>query len=566
MSAAEVTLLRKAANLPLTKRISLGPDGALISDGSACVMSCGTASRFGFERLQELAAAIEQFGPNQALALGRLRSDLPTRVEVTAKRKLDGANRPGVIARTREFLVFSPGGPALALVDIDKKGMPSHVAQKIQRLGGFWPALISVLPPLADIGRIVRRSTSAGLFRTDTGEKLASSGGLHIFLALRDGSDVERFLKTLHARCWLGGFGWMMVGAGGQLLERSIVDRLVGSPERLVFEAPPLLDPPLAQDNASRRPTAAEGEALDSVVACPELSLVERAKLRELHAKEAARLTPEAERARKTFVAEQAQRLGARTGTAFHLAARVIERQCAGILLPDVLLPFDDDDLAGATVADVLSDPARFEDATLADPLEGIQYGACKAKIMRRPDGTPWINSFAHGRTVYHLKFDYPHAEAALNKASPEEIPDLFVRYVLAGDLGEDGIERLRKLASELGALGRRSLDALLKKVRNEQIAKRDREEREQRLAARRDPRPQITAPAPDAPWLPQMDVLNDVLGASGEPEPPMRDIDGVVVQVRVGGGRGRCMRSPSWAPTTKKPMRLGCRPRSSLY
>jgi len=36
-----------------------------------------------------------------------------------------------------------------------------------------------------------------------------------------------------------------------------------------------------------------------------------------------------------------------------------------------VVLPFDDDDLAGCTVADVLADPERFEGATLADPIEG---------------------------------------------------------------------------------------------------------------------------------------------------------------------------------------------------
>jgi hypothetical protein len=43
-----------------------------------------------------------------------------------------------------------------------------------------------------------------------------------------------------------------------------------------------------------------------------------------------------------------------------------------------------------------------------------------------------------------------------------------------------------------------------------------------------------IPAPNSDAPWLPQMEVLNDVLGASQMPEPPMRDIEGVVTQVRV--------------------------------
>jgi len=54
------------------------------------------------------------------------------------------------------------------------------------------------------------------------------------------------------------------------------------------------------------------------------------------------------------------------------------------------------------------------------------------------------------------------------------------------------------------------------------------------KAAERHDPRPQIPAPLPDAPWIPQMQVLNDVLGASPATEPPMRDIDGVVTMVRV--------------------------------
>jgi hypothetical protein len=49
----------------------------------------------------------------------------------------------------------------------------------------------------------------------------------------------------------------------------------------------------------------------------------------------------------------------------------------------------------------VLANPDRFVGETLADPLEGIEYGRCKAKIMRRADGSLWIHSFAHGRTVY---------------------------------------------------------------------------------------------------------------------------------------------------------------------
>jgi hypothetical protein len=198
-----------------------------------------------------------------------------------------------------------------------------------------------------------------------------------------------------------------------------------------------------------------------------------------------------------------------------------------------VVLPFDDEDLTGTTVAGVLADPTRFEDATLADPIEGVEYGAGKAKIMRRADGTLWINSFAHGRTVYELRFDYRAAEDALRKAQPDEAVDLFVRLVLAGDLGEDEIERLRNIASKISKAGTRTLDAKLKRARRERAATTALEERERRLAERRDPRPQILLPPPDAEWLPQMRLLNDVLGTSRAPEPPMRNVEGWAVEVR---------------------------------
>jgi hypothetical protein len=122
VSAIEITVVRKADGLPLTKRISLGPDGSLRSDGSACVMSRGTASRFGFSRIGELAELIEQLGPDQALTLGGLRPDLPARVEVTTKRRLNGSTRPDLVARSREYIAYRSGQPAVALIDYDIKG------------------------------------------------------------------------------------------------------------------------------------------------------------------------------------------------------------------------------------------------------------------------------------------------------------------------------------------------------------------------------------------------------------------------------------------------------------
>jgi hypothetical protein len=535
MTAVEITAFVKAGG-PLTKRISLDAAGNAVSDGSACVMGRGTARRVLINTLHDLAELIARMEPREAIALGTLRPDLRREVQITTKRNLEqvnGAARPDLIARTGGYIVFQADKPGLALLDFDTKGMPAAVAQKLDELGAFWDALISAVPTLKGAAHVTRRSTSAGLYRTDTNTRLPGSNGVHVYLLIKDGSDSERFLKTLHARCWLAGLGWLMVGAGGQLLERSIVDRMVGAPERLVFEGPPVLEPPVGQDVESRRPITTEGEILDTIAACPPLTILEQSRLRELIAKERYRLAHQSAEAREHFVSRQAQRLVERTGIEPRLAARVIERQCAGVLLPDVELPFDDPDLAGITVADVLADPARFDGETLADPLEGPEYGTGKAKVMRRPDGEPWIHSFAHGRTVYELRYSFAAAKAALEKEPNNEAARTFVKLALAADIDDDEREALRDLAARRASVGKRPLDQMLKAAKREQQDRRVEEESTRQIAERADPRPQIPGPLPDSPWLPVMATLNEVMAASGAAEPPMRNANGFAAQPR---------------------------------
>jgi hypothetical protein len=536
MSAAmspEIVCFTKSGG-PLTKRISLNDDGSTKSDGSGCLMPRGTAARTPIIDIAELGGMISALRPNQAIALGALRSDLPDQVRVVTKRELSGHAATDVIARTADSIHYRAGQPGFGLFDYDTKGMPADVEARLKAHGKYWTALCQVLPGLSGASYVRRRSTSAGLFRTDTGEKLPGSKGLHIYVAVKDSADIERFLKTLHERCWLAGFGWLMVGAGGQLLERSIVDRMVGAPERLVFEGAPVLVPPLAQDEASRRPQIVEGDLVDTLEICPPLSIRELAELQKLRAIAEQRLAPDAAKARKMFVEQQTEQLIKRTGMSKRDAARVIECQIGGTLLPDVVLPFDDEVLEGKTVADVLADPARFVDATLADPLEGVEYGTCKAKIMRRADGTLWINSFAHGRTIYDLKLDARTVRAALESASSNEVVSRFIELALLADLDAVDLEQLLGLASERSGVGSRVIARTLKAARAKAAASNADQERKRRQAARNDPRPEIPAPAIDAPWLPQMRLLDDVLGTQNVAEPPMRNSDGMLSQCRM--------------------------------
>jgi hypothetical protein len=529
----ELTRLTKYGG-PLTKRISLSPDGTLVKDGSACVMAHGTAERVRVAGVDALAALIEELMPSQALALGALRPDLPNKVEVVTKKTLvNGVPRPDVIARTGANIVHH--GPAFALLDFDSKGMPAVVVAELERAGGFWAALRTVLPALGPAARVTRRSTSAGLSRADTCEALPGSDGMHVFVPAKDGTDCGRFLTTLHERCWLSGFGWMIASRSGALLERSIIDRTVGGPERLVFEGGPVLVPPLVQDKESRRPIAVDGAVLDTVEVCPPLSIVERARLNELMARERERLAPEAAKARAAFIEAQAKKLVARTGMSASAARQVVACQCAGVLRPDVELPFDDPELNGRTVGDVLANPELYEGDTLADPLEGVDYGTCKAKIMRCEDGTPWIHSFAHGRTIYELKHDAASVRKAMENAhaAKDDVVATFTRLAVNADLDPVELAKLSQLARDLSAVGLRAIGATLKLAQQRQAEQDAKATRARQAARRQDPRPMIQSPFPDEPFLPVMAVLNEVIGKVNMASPPSRDIDHDAMRVR---------------------------------
>ena len=522
---------------PLTKKISLNDDGSTMSDGSACIMPRGIAERIPLAGIAELGALISELRSDQAIALGALRWDLPDQVSVVTKdrlKQLNGHADANTIARTADSINYRTGKPGFALCDYDSKGIPPEVEAKLKSQGTYFAAMCQVLPELKGAAYVKRRSTSAGLLRTDTGKDLPGSKGIHIYIAVKDSGDIERFLKTLHERCWLAGFGWLMVGAGGQFLERSIVDRVVGTPERLVFEGKPVLVPPLDQDQDARRPVAVEGEIFDTVALCPPLSLLDQSRLADMRAKARYALAGESAKARTAFIDEQAEKIAKRTGMSRATAKEIAAKHCNGILLPAVELPFDDPGLAGITVADVLENPTRYEGETLADPLEGVAYGKCKAKIMLRADGTPWINSFAHGRTVYELKLDAAAVRAAMDAASEDEVLSTFLRFAHRASLDPAEIERLITHANKRTGCGKRAIKQMLNDARKERTREQHQAKQDHRAAQRKDPRPLIRAPQSDDEWAPVVKLILDVLGKQKIDEPPMRNCEGLLIQSRV--------------------------------
>jgi hypothetical protein len=252
----EVTVLHKDGG-PLTKRIGLA-GGVLCNDASSCRMSRGWATRARCKSVEHLAELINRCGPNEALAIGRLRADLARKVQIVRKCELE--KHDGAVARSIEYFEFADG-PGVCLIDVDLKGAPAGL--------DAMDALLAVLPDLYFCPFVQRASTLHGIRNKENGAAYPGPLGQHIYLPVKDQRDVPRFLRDLQDRLWLAGHGWGLVSAAGSFLVRSPVDTAVGSPERLVFEGKPTLAKLLIQADRPATVCNPRGRPLDTTTACP---------------------------------------------------------------------------------------------------------------------------------------------------------------------------------------------------------------------------------------------------------------------------------------------------------
>ena len=424
----ELTELCKLSGI-LTKKIAigedLGEDGKPKSDGSGCRLTVGLARRNrmnGGDPAGALGVYLNGMDSRTALALGCMPATVADECRVVSKKRLpDCDDGTPIITRTLDNFAFTDG-PGWTLIDHDTKGMPAAVANRLAELGGPEGALRYLIQGYDAAAHVSRASTSSGLSHAETGEEFPGSGGRHDYLLLKDQRDTPRMLKALHKRAWTAGLGWGMVGTAGQFLERSIVDVSVGSPERLVFEGAPVVVAPLVQDISRRAAIAsAATAALDSRKAVPDLTAAEEAEYRRLVAAERQRLKPESKAEQKKWIAREGAKLGPD-------GERIVKAALAKRTLSGAWsLQFDDDDLGTVTVDAIMADTATYDGETLADPIDGIAYGAGKAKLFINDDGTIVINSFAHGGRPFRLLHSSASARAAIEKAG-EEAAKIYIK------------------------------------------------------------------------------------------------------------------------------------------
>jgi hypothetical protein len=330
-------------------------------------------------------------------------------------------------------------------------------------------------------------------------------------------------------------FGWLVLGAVGQVLDRSLIDVSVRYPERLCFEGPPEIVPPLAQDSAFRACRVSEGEAIDTRAMIPDLIASERQQVEDRKAAMRRALERRAQAVRATVDNKLAEDIVRREGIPYATALRRVAAFRRRILNPCIELVTDH--LGTILVRDILIDPQRFIGVTLPDPYEGPDYGYGKAMIMasQHEPGRVFIYSFGHGGATYDLKHDVHSAEDALTAAPVEGLADTLCHVVAASDIEADEEQHLVEHVAERGKLKRQGLKRRLKddKERRARIRRQEAAAaRQQAIAA--DERIHRPVPPPDGELGPVIADVDSILSEDDSERPPMRIPYGTLVELRV--------------------------------
>jgi len=381
---------------PLTKVMRL-VDGVLCKDGSGCRMNRGKVEQCSLDSMGELAFLLQSLGLNQAVSLGVTDSDSIKTITTRDKEAGDA------ISRTKSHIRFRPSEPAFMLWDLDQSRDNAVYADAKTNKGYQPERLMEIVadffPQIRHASWLMRPSTSAGIYDR-SGKLLKGEGtGFHIYLPVRDGCDIPRFIEVMGKRLILAGYGRIEFSRSGHMLVRTLIDLLVGSPERLVFEAGALCEDGLVQ----RLPTPRinEGAVLDTRL-LPSLSADESRQYEEAVRVLKTRASPVQEKISAQYIESESERLMA-SRSCSHAEAEKIVRSRQSLQLADDDFLFFQHASGPVSVQDTLKAGATLNNRRLADPLEPEYDGGntSKAIFYWNNGKNPIIKSFAHGERIY---------------------------------------------------------------------------------------------------------------------------------------------------------------------
>lgn len=389
--------LRGRENAVLTKKYRLDDQGR-ICKVSQPNFAGGTAETICIKKLSEIDNVIGNLGTNECISTGVF--DNPSCEIVTAgmldQERLDA----GVRSRTKQHMRQPPLG--VALLDHDNSpNMPAHL--RCETADALMAKLKDAVPEFGTVAYSGTGSCSKGITVTATNESYPASG-LHVYFPVKD-MDLEALRQYLEVRLWKAGLGYISFARNGALLERCIIDLSVLSPERLIYEAKPILG-----EGLSRLPREWQhrgGTALSGDLNLSAEEIAEH-KQRVARAKADPDIRAKAEQLASQHHEVSVNALAKHRSISRDEAKRLIPRQTAEeresaecVLDTNEVIEIQGLKL---TISELCERGCEFDQMAMPDPIEGSGYGLTTAKFYFNDGQSPCIHSFAHGiRRVYRL-------------------------------------------------------------------------------------------------------------------------------------------------------------------
>lgn len=393
------TIISADDRMPLAKRYWLSETGDLNSQTAATLVR-------GTVRV-EYAPSFEAFGErlgyldtHQSVLYG-----IPPDAEATVVTQKEFERTPveqrdGIITRTREHLQFAPA-PGVAMMDFDAPGAPAEVLEAVASPEKTRELLLKAVPELADTPMLWRPSSSSYLYHGT--REVQGLRGQRLYIPVTRASDIPTLGELLYERLWLLGYGYFVVSASGQLLDRTPLDRSVWQPERLDFAAGPLCEPPLERRVRSAmiwNPQAPffDPRRVTGLTIQDQRSIQTKRKAARAILRDAARDRRE-QWARERGMTIASTR-GLDEGRAVAIAREAVEHL---VLRPDFLLLTEDQEWI--PVSELLAQPDVWHGRRFCDPLEPDYRGDNRIAWvnLRPPRGRPYLHSHAHGGMRYTL-------------------------------------------------------------------------------------------------------------------------------------------------------------------
>jgi len=397
----------------LAKTMKVDPATGDIVKEPAGLMTSGTIETVKITSPEGFSRFLRSREKNQALVHGICGHK---KALVVTKSKLDSlkANRPAdampVIARSKEHLFYSDG-PGVIMFDHDKP-RDNSIAISGAALDQYKPddllnILATIHPAITIAASVSSPSTSACIFDHEGKELRGEGAGSHTYLFVENATDIPRFLAVIGKRLVMNGYGRIEISRSGTLLYRTLIDLVVGSPERVDYVAGALCKDGLEQRLPA--PTIRNGTLLDTSTLA-DLSPEEESHYAKIIDELKAQARPSQEQIREEYLTLEAGKLSAENKISLDDARQVVLSRQDHVLADADLLYFAHMKGNAVSVADVFNDPVGFNGKSLADPLEPDYDGGSltKAKFYWNAGNRPMVRSYAHGMTEYRFERNAP--------------------------------------------------------------------------------------------------------------------------------------------------------------